>query len=222
MFSGLSIRWKVLLPMGLIVVIMLLQVYLVIDMNRMQQEDAVSVNVAGRQRMLSQKMTKETLNFIYSQDSSHAQEQVNTINTFEQSLDALMSGGDLTVSGRDVTLKASQNQEIIGMLEDAAQYWQQVKPLYTGAIDSQTNGDFDVNELNEVSKQILTKFDTLTGMYETASAMTIAKYMNLIYIGLGIYLIAMIFTLVFMQRKVIKPIVSLRDTAAKIADGDLS
>jgi nitrate/nitrite-specific signal transduction histidine kinase len=223
LFSGMSIRWKVLIPMSLIIIIMLFQIFLIINMNRMQQEDAVRVNLAGRQRMLSQKMTKETLNFIISQDSKHSQEQQKTIATLEKSLDALVSGGELEVSGRKVTIKASKNETIVLKLEEASKYWQQVKPLYQQAVTGQYNSkNFDVNQLNSISKELVANFDGLTGMYETSSSATIKGNMNMIYIGLAIYLLVIGATLVFLQKKVINPIVSLRDTAAKIADGDLS
>lgn len=222
LISGLSIRWKVIIPLSLVIVIMLLQVYLVTDMNRIQQEDAVKVNVAGRQRALNQKMTKETLNYVISQDAAHLQEQSKTIATFDESLKALKSGGTLAVSGRDVLVKPTNNEEIITKLDDAMDYWQKAKPLYTSIENKTDFSSEDVTVLNETSKEILSKFDILAGMYETSSAQSIKRSMTLIYIGLVIYLAVMLFTFVLIQNNIIKPILDLRSNAAKIANGDLS
>ncbi len=220
--SGLSIRWKILIPMSLVIVIMLLQVYLVINMNRIQQEDAVKVNVAGRQRALSQKMTKETVNYILSQDEAHLQEQAKTITTFEASLKALKTGGELEVSGRNVIVKPTRDEEILAKLDEALSYWQQVKPLYISVENKNRFTSEEVSELNEISKNILSKFDIIAGMYETSSAQSIRKSMSMIYTGLGIYLVVLLLILKYLQRKIIKPILDLRINAEKIAGGDLT
>ncbi|MGB9903932.1 MAG: type IV pili methyl-accepting chemotaxis transducer N-terminal domain-containing protein, partial [Desulfotomaculales bacterium] len=94
----MSIRWKFVLPIVLIIFITAGQLYLVQSMNRAQQEDAVRVNLAGRQRMLSQKMTKETFDYLLTKDFQLASAQKETIDTFEQSLQALINGGRVAVS----------------------------------------------------------------------------------------------------------------------------
>lgn len=221
--SGMSIRWKLLIPVTIILVITVAQIFLVINMNRLQQEDAVRVNVAGRQRMLSQKMTKETLNFMVGKDPAHAQAQAKTIETFEKSLQALISGGQLEISGRTAEVKPTQNAEINARLKEAAQYWERVKPVYTGAVGHLAEShQVNVSELNEISKQLLERFDAVTGMYETASAATIKSSMTLIYIGLGIYLAAAVLAWLYVQKSIIRPILTLRDAAGRIAAGNLS
>ncbi len=221
--SGLSIRWKLLAPVIILLAITVAQIYLVINMNRLQQEDAVRVNVAGRQRMLSQKMTKETVIYLAGRDAAHIQAQAKTIETFEKSLHALMFGGQLAVSGRTREVKPVNNAEINARLKEAAQYWEKVKPAYTGvAANPGEPGQTKVNELNEISIQLLTKFDAITGMYENASNEAIKRSMALIYAGLGIYLLAAVFAVIYVQSNIIRPILALRAAAGRIAAGDLS
>ena len=56
-----------------------------------QKNDAVVLNIAGRQRMLSQKYTKEVLQEIFTNSDSTASN--NTITLFDKSLETLLIGG---------------------------------------------------------------------------------------------------------------------------------
>lgn len=221
--SGLSIRWKLLVPVILIFVVTILEIYLVVNMNSLQQEDTVRVNVAGRQRMLSQKMTKETLNFMVTKDGAYAKAQADTIAAFEKSLQALQKGGQLEISGRTVDVSSTQNDQITAALKDAQQYWEKVKPEYTSAVQHLADShQIGIGDLNNASMELLKRFDAITGMYETASMATIKRNVTLIYLGLAFYLLAAVSAWIYVQKSFIKSILTLRDAASRIASGDLS
>lgn len=222
-FSGLSIKWKLLIPVMIIFIITVAEIYLVMNMNRLQQEDTVSVNVAGRQRMLSQKMTKDTLNYMATKDEAFAKAQAETIAAFEKALEALLQGGQLDISGRTVYVKPTGNAQIIEALGDAGKYWQNVKPAYSSAVQHLASSHkVSVSELNGSSQELLLRFDAITGMYETASAAKIKRNMTLIYTGLGIYLLAALAAWFYVRKSFIRPVLALRDAARRIAAGDLS
>ncbi|MFZ5652678.1 MAG: type IV pili methyl-accepting chemotaxis transducer N-terminal domain-containing protein [Bacillota bacterium] len=221
--SGLSIRWKLLIPVIIIFMITVAEIYLVVNLNRLQQEDTVRVNVAGRQRMLSQKMTKDTLNYMATKDEAYARAQAETIASFEKSLDALLQGGQLEISGRTVNVKPTDNRQILAALGDSRQYWQKARPDYSAAVQHVASSHkIGVSDLNVTSQELLKRFDAITGMYETASAATIKRNMTLIYAGLGIYLLAALAAWFYVQKSFISPVLALRDAARRIATGDLS
>ena len=56
-----------------------------------QKSDGLRINLAGRQRMLTQKMTKEVLQ--YSTNLTKKEELEKTINVFETTLNSLLHGG---------------------------------------------------------------------------------------------------------------------------------
>ena len=66
-------------------------VVLVLYVQEKQNHDSVVINLAGRQRMLSQKMTKEVL--LFSQGVFTAETVLNTVEVFDQTLKALIYGG---------------------------------------------------------------------------------------------------------------------------------
>lgn len=69
--KNLSLKWKVSIPLLLVLATTVLQINLVIAMNRAQREDAVLVNVAGRQRMLSQRMSKDVFALVLNSNPKH-------------------------------------------------------------------------------------------------------------------------------------------------------
>lgn len=223
MLTGLSIKRKLLIPVILIFLITTAQIYLVINMNRAQQEDTSRVNVAGRQRMLSQKMTKETFHFLNTRDTAHAKAQGDTIAVFEKSLKALLIGGELDLSGRSLLIKPTANKEILAALNEAEQYWQKSKPVYLQAVQQSPGSQtVEANQINEISLQLLKHFDNITGMYEIASMATVKRNMAFIYAGLGFLMLTAFTAWYYINKAFVQPILGLSHSASRIASGDLS
>jgi signal transduction histidine kinase len=93
-------------------------------MQEKQDHDSVVINLAGRQRMLSQKMTKEIL--LFSQDVFTAEKVLNTIEVFHQTLKALTYGGkaplDL-VQTKFTTLPTPDTKAVVSQLKAVESIW---------------------------------------------------------------------------------------------------
>ena len=59
-----------------------------------QKDDSLVINLAGRQRMLSQKLAKETLAFGAAKSDDLKAQIASTITVFETTLDALADSGE--------------------------------------------------------------------------------------------------------------------------------
>jgi hypothetical protein len=81
------------------------------------------VNVAGRQRMLTQKMTKEKF-LISKGNSEYIPKLKKTIELFDSSLQALINGDS------NQTIVKPTNEKIKKQLEKVASMWEKLKPLY--------------------------------------------------------------------------------------------
>jgi nitrate/nitrite-specific signal transduction histidine kinase len=84
-----STKLYVALFMQFIVTISLVSILLY--MQTKQKHDSLVINLAGRQRMLSQKMTKEIL--LFSEGHLSSENVANTINVFHATLNSLNHGG---------------------------------------------------------------------------------------------------------------------------------
>jgi len=81
------------------------------------------VNVAGRQRMLTQKMTKEKL-LIAKGEKEYSDKFQKTIKLFDDSLNALING-----NSKQMIVKPT-NKTIKKQLAKVAKIWKKLKPLY--------------------------------------------------------------------------------------------
>ncbi len=81
------------------------------------------VNIAGRQRMLTQKMTKEKL-LIAKGKNEYNNKLEKTIKLFDDSLTALIQGD------KENNIVKPTNKEMKKQLDTVAKLWQELKPLY--------------------------------------------------------------------------------------------
>ncbi|MGQ9558801.1 MAG: type IV pili methyl-accepting chemotaxis transducer N-terminal domain-containing protein [Desulfurispora sp.] len=218
---NLSVRMKLLLPMLIILLLTVGQIYLIQHMNQVQQAGTVQVNLAGRQRMLSQKMSKETLAYALTGDGQYLKARDETMATLEKSLVVLQQGGRIALSGREVSVAPPPASEIKQALDEAARYWQSVKPLYTG-VERQSDPKAASQALLPVSVELLQRFERITGLYEKSSAAVVGRSMAFIYACLAVYFVLVGVAAYLIQTRVVRPLLYLRDAAARIARGDLS
>ncbi|NLV92598.1 MAG: hypothetical protein GX030_09450 [Firmicutes bacterium] len=87
-----------------------------------QGADATAINVAGRQRMLSQKMAKEALGIVHGDRPIQAQEQLRqTRDLFERGLSGLIEGD------RDLGLGQEQDPAILQRLRQVQTMWEPMR-----------------------------------------------------------------------------------------------
>jgi len=91
--------------------------------NYMEKAMVTIVNLAGRQRMLSQKMTKEKL-LLMNGKSDNSDELEQTVKLFDESLTLLTNG--------NIKKKISKptNKKIKKQLKKVALLWKKLKPIY--------------------------------------------------------------------------------------------
>jgi len=81
------------------------------------------VNVAGRQRMLTQKMTKEKL-LLLKGEKAYSEKLVGTIKLFDSSLKAIINGD------KQQNISKPTNEKILKQLKVVSELWTTLKPLY--------------------------------------------------------------------------------------------
>lgn len=91
--------------------------------NYMEKAMVKIVNLAGRQRMLTQKMTKEKLMCVKGQ-KEYKKSLRKTIKLFDESLDTLISGNP------EENITKPSNKKIIAQLNKVKKLWEELKPLY--------------------------------------------------------------------------------------------
>jgi len=128
------------------------------DPTLMMQSDAMLVDISGRQRMLSQKMSKEACLLLSGQDAV-ADELNGTIEMFDVSLNALRLGMP------DVGMKAAPTTEIANGLDEISNKWQSIKPTLEDPSSIDTTDLAQRGELFKSLNTILSEMNAVVGMY---------------------------------------------------------
>ena len=113
------------------------------------------VNVAGRQRMLTQKMTKEKL-LILDGKNSYAPKLINTVNLFDSSLTALINGD------KSQNITKPSNEKIVKQLKVVSKLWAKLKPIY----ENKNNSAEELATIITKNERLLKEMNTMVKMAE--------------------------------------------------------
>jgi hypothetical protein len=121
----------------------------------------ITIDVAGRQRMLTQKAMKETCLLFISGNQNHALALEGTISLFELSLTALQQGF------ADVGVMAAPNSEIATQLAYVRELW---TPIHEELKTASARGSIEsvvITRLARDTDVLLREMNRAVGMYET-------------------------------------------------------
>lgn len=181
-----------------------------------QRSDALFINLAGRQRMLSQQMTWLALATPDDPRLAEARER------FTLTLIALRGGPTLAAAGRPVTLPAVSDPAVLAGLDEVWAAWQR----YDQALSRATGGAHPadaaaVTSLTAASLALLDQLDAVVSRFAEAAQ---AKVRRLQFIQAIFLLLALVLLWAgyrFTRRHVVLPLAALDVYAQRMAAGDL-
>lgn len=162
MIQPTTIRTKVRLIGGLLSFVIIFIISLTVMMNQMSKKDAYVINIAGKQRMLSQKISKEVF-FIVHRNSNDFRELNTAVNAFENSLNDLLYGNDAK------GIYTPQNDRIKAKLEEVMGYWKPFKQEVEGLKDGIETVRPDMEVLTPRIEKLLFLSDAVVQKMVTAN-----------------------------------------------------
>ncbi|MCA9001364.1 MAG: type IV pili methyl-accepting chemotaxis transducer N-terminal domain-containing protein, partial [Planctomycetes bacterium] len=192
-----------------------------------QAKDTAVAELAGRQRMLTQRFTEQSLAEMLLKDESaeaggHPIE--NTVQVFEATLHALQSGGqtycDLGMQ-QPVQVEALAEADLQANLSRVASSWAELQRLSTAAREGAASPD-QVHALLTQSDETLSMADVLVAQM-TALSDGKTRHMILVEIAMGCAA-AILGLLVARQiaKGIVQPLRNTDGILARMADGDLT
>jgi two-component system, NarL family, nitrate/nitrite sensor histidine kinase NarX len=175
---------------------------------RAQADDARVINLAGRQRMLTQKITWLALVEPDNPDLAAS------IRLFEETLHALRDGGTvLDAAGQPVTIPPAPDAALRSQLDDVAQDWAAFRS-HLQPVDAQA--------LQAQSPHILAHFDGVVDEYEARAEAKVARLqlIQIIFVVAALGLLAWGYFVT--QRRLVGPLAALGTAARRIAGGNLA
>ena len=192
---------------------------------RAQQDDALIINLAGRQRMLSQKIEKEVwLGLLKEQAPRYLTRMRATAHQFEEGLHALIRGGRVTYAGETISVPPAKDPAFRAALEEVWDTW---IPLYQAAyavLESAPGSPpsaRNVVALERLSAEILEQMDQAVRLYQAAAETRVARleWIQLLFVLMGTVVLLSGYVLVSTQ--VLRPIHMLETAVRRMEQGDL-
>ncbi len=227
-----SLRFKIFAMVGLFAVFMLLVVGATTYVGFSQSADARVIDIAGRQRMLTQKMSKEALALVSalknnSDTAGIRNGLLETVSLYDESLQALKDGGitpgtdgkdtALPESTGDARLQMQKVEELWGAFRkymetvtapdaavDSPEFRKAVSGIMEGNLPLLRESNKAVVLLKEASEK---KSDMLMTVQITALLLTFAV------VGVSMFLA---------NRLIVRPLINAVDITNRVADGDLT
>ncbi len=176
-------------------------------------DDATAINVAGKQRMLSQRLAKETL--LLQQGVVQAELPRVTIRSFETAHRALLDG-DVTMG-----IKATRNDAIRAQLEHVGQLWRS----YRGGVEQLLQGQGTSEQLAQLqasSLQVLSEMNKAVGMMEHKAIAEQALLQNIALAVTAVVLLLIVMGRAFGLTVMFRQVKNLRDHLRVLSEGNFS
>ncbi|MBI5524661.1 MAG: type IV pili methyl-accepting chemotaxis transducer N-terminal domain-containing protein [Desulfarculus sp.] len=185
-----------------------------------QETDGEVVNIAGRQRMLSQKMTKEAL--LLGQglgDAAQLRQQLEaTSRLFQQSLQGLRDGD------RRMNLPPTHDPEVLAQLERVAAQWLPMQAALAVLGASQPGaGEFQgaLQTLIQGNLELLKGMNQATEMYAALAAAKVRALKTVMLAGLALGMAVFSFTWWLVRTRMIRPLGRVVEDVGLLSQGDL-
>ena len=174
--------------------------------------DATNINVAGRQRMLSQKMAKEALLVPQGVESRDTLEK--TIKLFETSHQGLLKGD------KTMKLAAATDADVREQLNKVQTVWSGYRQTLLDYVDQPSSSG--VQAIHERSKQVLKEINTAVELMELHANADVQKEKHLALLMTGGILILVTFGRMFGMTVLMEQIARLRESLKLVGSGDFS
>ncbi|MBI5839045.1 MAG: GAF domain-containing protein [Chloroflexi bacterium] len=192
-----------------------------------QQNDALLINLAGRQRMFIQQMTLEALDIQIADNPLSRRALEETAALFEQTLTALSEGGEVFYTeGITVTLPPpdAHDAEISAQLEIVRVTWDEMHLSVRGVLENDTESAAfaaALAKVEELSPVLLAQMDEAVRLYEADARRKVALVRAVQFVFLGMAVLMLVFAFILIERRILNPISLLDDAARRIGKGDL-
>ena len=172
-----------------------------------QEQDAPVINIAGRQRMLSQKMTKESLTVASQAKEQQARQELSkTRQLFDTSLNALING--------NVSMGVPKTEEpkIVAQLATVSALWRDFNANIQTIERAQVDDPAFQNALIQVldnNGTLLKQMNAAVQLYETSAKEKVGTLKLILYAGICGVLIVFVVCWITITRLIIKPVQQL-------------
>ena len=221
----LGIREKVLLNLIILILLSFINAGAIFKINKLQEKDGLLVNLAGRQRMLSQKMSKNIFLYILDKKDGNdldkekkvIEELKGAMNLYDQTSKAFINGGEV-INGIGEKKQINNIGNNILVAKKANDLWKEFESEINKIIEKdEFNSEkfiFDNNNnLLSLSNDIVTVLQK-----EADKKVTLMKTIQIYMIVISI--LVFLISVIVINKVLIKPIKKISEELENISNGD--
>ncbi len=222
--NQISIKFKLLGVLMLLVLMIALNIIVIFTGLGNQADDGLLINIAGRQRMLSQKMSKDAflLNTAFDSDAmkDSVKEELNgSILLFESTLKGFINGGEIT-DAKGNKIEISNIGKDVSKANAVLTLWQPFRSNLERVID---NGDtVALQYIYENNNQLLTLSNEVAVALQITSDKQIAFLKTFQYIVMILSFILLIVAYIIIKKVILRPVENLLNGVDSVSKGNLA
>ncbi|MBF0370412.1 MAG: type IV pili methyl-accepting chemotaxis transducer N-terminal domain-containing protein [Magnetococcales bacterium] len=220
----LTLKTTLLATNGALVVVIFGILLTVFLMTSEMAEDSVGINLAGRQRMLTQKMTKEFFLYEESRNDENYSALLNSARVFNATLAGLLSGGSAPLS---LDPGDSRQGDLAPPFPELKRQLQQVSTLWAPmwiSLQSLKEGDGNLkttrNLLLKMNMPLLTAMNQAVVLMAEESKKGVGGIKNAVIIG-GLLSLLIVAGVIWQVGRINRQIYYMRKELKVLAEGDL-
>ncbi len=214
---------KLVVPLALLVLLLGGGFLVTMGILESQKDDGLLVNLAGRQRMLSQRMTKEFFAYLVTGDGALKDKLQQSVQVFDATMKALSRGGmaPLDMAFTRTAELPPAAPELRGRIDAVEKLWEPFRE-HIQAIDRSDVSQDKVllNTVKQENEPLVEALDALTSAFQRQAE---ARVSHIIFVQEGLTLLGFLilgFCLLFYARSVLRPLRQLMEMTRELASGD--
>lgn len=221
-----SIKNKTISILLLLISIILVIIAVTFTIIDNKEYDSVVINTAGRQRMLAQKMAKESIARAIEGNTAVSSSHVEkTVQLFEISLKALTRGGstykDLEMNNR-IDIPVPFSDEILAQLQKVESLWPEYKKLIMEVNSSPDTVKNSINRIVILSTEVLKESNSAVYMIQKYSESRISTLKTVLIIGLVLSLLAAFVFYTIINAHLVRPVTRMQKIFKEVSGGNLT
>ncbi len=217
--KNVGINTKLTGAICIITVISIILVAFTVVTLKNQEDDSTIINIAGRQRMLSQKMSKEAITIQSCVQINECRASLNdTHNLFDASLNGLINGN------KSMKLPATEDPAILSQMRKVELLWNNFSPEIQTMLSPNSSADQSDQAIQKILKgnvPLLKEMNKAVGMYAAQSQQKVTRLTSSLYIGCAIVIIFTFLTWLLINRKIVRPLTTVVNMVVGMNNGDL-
>ncbi len=233
---NMSLIWKIGIVISFnlfLLVFIFLQTYFI---SLEQKTDGVIINAAGRQRMLSQKMSKDLLLYMINEGAVLGYEPTEeedlktafaTIENFDITLNALINGGKISVGSEKsyIPARGAKSSAILTQLRKVEAVWNPFRENIMAVLRSEDlHSQETLSRIKYVASkniELLKESNKAVKLFEKAASERADKVKNTQLFSIAFGSIIFMFSIYLTKKLITSPIKEIEHAANCIAEGNL-